>query len=157
MLSLGLLATAYAGIQIAPFVANVHFSARAAASRWSAPIKSPDGTTAYVLALEPDFDVGHHVVDLTLVLRASGAKSDASNLLDPSGARHELQAYDFAAADLAKGAKASAYGEKRTIPLPSLGLVVSVVIDKAVVTPVSSTDYQMDELDLKVTVDNRKP
>ncbi len=150
------LAIAHASPEIAPLRTRAHFSVQSGTTHWSAPVKSPNETTVYLLELEPDFDVAHHVVDVELVLRGADKNGAASNLLDPTGHRHGLQAYDFAAADLAKGAQASAYGEKRTITLEKLGLVVSIVVAKAVVSPVSTSDYQLDELDLDITVDNRK-
>jgi hypothetical protein len=107
--------------------------------------------------MEPDFDVGHHVVSLGLVLRKSRAKAGAPNLLDPTGRRHGLQAYDFTANDLAQGAQKSAFGEKRTVPLKSLGLMVRVAVSKASVSPVSVDKYQFDVLDLQIEVDNLNP
>jgi hypothetical protein len=121
------------------------------------PVKASDGSTVYVLALEPDFDVEHHAVTLELVLRHSGDKTDAPNLLDPTGRRHGLQAYDFAANDLARGVQKSAFGEKRTVSLKSLGLVVRIVVSKASVSPISAGNYQLDALDLQVEVDNLDP
>jgi hypothetical protein len=69
--------------------------------RWSVPVKSAGGRTAYVLSLEPDYDVGHHVLTLGLVLRRPGDSIGARNLLDATGRIHGLQDYDFAAEDLA--------------------------------------------------------
>jgi len=156
LLAFGLLPTAYAWPEIAPLRASAQFSSSSNA-HWSVPVKSANGGTVYLLALEPDFDVGHHVVDIELVLRDASKGGDASNLLDPTGNRHGLQPYDFAAADLAKGIQASAYGEKRTIALKKLGLVVNISVTKATVRPVSTTDYQLDELELEIAVENRKP
>jgi hypothetical protein len=116
-----------------------------------------DGRTVYALSLEPDFDVRHHIVTLELVLRHSTDKSDAPNLLDPTGSRHGLQAYDFAADDLAQGVRKSAFGEKRTVPLKSLGLVLRIAISKAAVSPISAGNHQLDALDLEVEVDNLNP
>jgi hypothetical protein len=69
-------------------------------SRWSATVKSTGGKTVAVLSLELDFDTRNHIVTLEGVLRRSSDNNpDASNLLDPTGRRHGLQAYDFAAGD----------------------------------------------------------
>jgi hypothetical protein len=107
--------------------------------------------------LEPDLDVGHHVVTLELVLRRPGAKPDAPNLFDPTGKRHGLQAYDFAADDLAPGVQKAAFGAKRTVSLKSLGLVVRMDVSKATVSPVSAGNYQLDALELQIEVDNSNP
>ena len=82
---------------------------------------------------------------LELVLRRPGDDTDASNLLDRTGRRHGLQAYDFAADDLAQGVRKSAFGEKRTVPLEDLGLVVRFTISKAVVSLISARNYKLDE------------
>jgi len=140
--------------EIVPLRTSATFSARSAQNRWSVPIKLPDWSTAYVLSLEPDFDVGHHVVTLELVLRRPGDKTDAPNLLDPTGRRHGLQAYDFAADDLAQGAQKSAFGEKRTVSLKNLGMVVQIAVSKAAVSPLSAGNYQLDALNLEIDVDN---
>jgi hypothetical protein len=96
-------------------------------------------------------------VTLELVLRRSADKSDAPNLLDPTGSRHGLQAYDFAADDLAQGVQKSAFGEMRTVPVKSLGLVLRIAISKAAVSTISAGNHQLDALDLQVEVDNLNP
>jgi hypothetical protein len=143
--------------QIIPLRTNATFSAQAPEKRWSVPIESANGSGAFVLSLEPDFDVGHHVVTIELVLRRSGDKSDAQNLLDPTGRRHGLQPYDFAADDLARGVQKSAFGGKRTVSLKSLGLVVRIVVSKATVSPISAGNYQLNALDVQIEVDNSNP
>lgn len=150
-------ANAVARPRIVPLRATATFSSQSPENRWSVPIKSTDGGSVYVLSLEPDFDVGHHIVTLELVLRHSGDKTDAPNLLDPTGKRHGLQAYDFAADDLAQGVQKSAFGEKRTVFLKSLGLVVRIDVSKAMVRPISAGNYQLDALDLQIKVDNPNP
>src|SRR5580704_16928735 len=155
--TIALLPIAAAKPRIVPLQTSVKFSTQASENRWSVPIKSTDGSTAYVLSLEPDFDVGHHVVTLELVLRRPGNKTDAPNLLDPTGRRHGLQSYDFAADDLAQGVQKSAFGEKRTVSLKSLGLVVRIDVSKATVSPISAGNYQLDVLDLQIEADNLNP
>jgi hypothetical protein len=118
------------------------------------PIKSTDGNVAYLLSLEPDFDAGHHVVTLELVLRRPSDRSDAPNLLDPTGRRHGLQSYDFAADDLAQGVQKSAFGERRTVSLKKLGLVIRIAVVKVAVSSISSGSYKIDSLDLQIEVDN---
>jgi hypothetical protein len=153
----GLFSNAVAKPRIIPLQTSVAFSSHSPESRWSVPIKSTDGSTVYVLSLEPGFDSGHHTVTLELVLRHSGDKTDAPNLLDPTGRRHGLQAYDFAANDLAQGVQKSAFGDKRTVSLKSLGLVLRIAVSKAVVSPISAGNYQLDALDLQIEVDNVNP
>jgi hypothetical protein len=86
--ALSLVSNAAAKPRIIPLRTSVAFSAQVAESRWSVPIKSTDGRTLYVLSLEPDFDAGHHIVTLELVLRRPGDKTHAANLFDPTGRRH---------------------------------------------------------------------
>jgi hypothetical protein len=142
--------------KIAPLQTRMTFSAHSEGRR-SVPIRSSDGSTSYILSLEPDFDVGHHVVTLELVLRHFGDKVDGPNLFDPTGPRHGLQAYDFAADDLAQGGPKSVFGRKRVLRLDDLGLVVRIIISGAVVHPVSAGNYQIDSVDLEIEVDNSNP
>jgi hypothetical protein len=143
--------------RIVPVRVTATYSSQSRENQWSLPVKSTDGSTVYVLSLEPDFDVGHHVITLELVLRGPSGKAEAPNLLDPTGKRHGLQAYDFSANDLAHGVQESAFGKKRMISLYNLGLVLTVSVSKVAVRPVSDTDYQLDALDLQIEVDNINP
>ena len=143
--------------RISPLQTIATFTSKASKDRWSVSVKSTDGTTAYVLSLEPDFDVGHHPVTLELVLHRPGDRADGSNLLDPTGIRHGLQAYDFAADDLARGPQKSAFGENRTIPLNSLGLVVKINVSKAVVSQISPGSYQLDGLGIRIKIEAATP
>ena len=142
---------------VIPLRTSATFSAQSLENRSSIPIKFPDGNTAYLLSLEPDFDRGHHVITVELTLRHAGDKADAANLLDPTGKRHGLQAYDFAADDLAEGAQKSAFGKERTVSLKNLGLVIRITILKAVVSPISGSHHQLDALELQIEVDNSNP
>jgi hypothetical protein len=136
---------------------NATFSTQSPENRSSIPVKFPEGNTAYLLSLEPDFDRGHHVITVELTLRHAGDKDDAANLLDPTGKRHGLQAYDFAADDLAEGAQKSVFGKERTVSLRNLGLVIRITILNAVVSPISGTYHQLDTLELQIDVDNSNP
>jgi hypothetical protein len=156
LVAFGLFANAEARREIVPLRASASFSSRAIVNLWKMPILGTDTAPVYVLSLEPDFDVRHRVTTVELVLRRAGDSTSAPNLLDPTGTRHGLQAYDFAAADLSNGIGKSAYGQKREVVLKRLGLVVSIVISKATVSSVSATDFQIDELNLQVEVDNVK-
>jgi hypothetical protein len=143
--------------RIVPLRAVATFSSKLPGSRWSVPIKSTAGNTAYVLSLEPDFDVGRHIVVLNLVLRHPGDNDDAPNLLDPTGIWHGIQPCDFVAKDLVGGAHKSVFGERRVLSVKSLNLAVRMVVSKVAVSPISADDYQFDSLDLQVDVDNSKP
>jgi len=132
------------------------FSAQSPESHWSVPIKSSDGGTVYILSLEPDFDTRHHVVTLELVLRHPGENSTSANLLDPTGKRHGLQAYDFAAADLAQGADKSAFGEKRVLSPKNLSLTLQVTISRTTVKPTSEAAYEIERLDLQIDISPSK-
>ncbi|HTS13377.1 MAG TPA: hypothetical protein VMH00_14770 [Candidatus Limnocylindrales bacterium] len=157
LLIFSLLPSAAGRSEIIPVRTRARFSAQDRGGRWSVPIKTTDGSIAYILSLEPDFDLGHHVVTLELVLRRAGTKLDAANLFDPTGKRHGLQAYDFAADDLAHGAQNSAFGEKRTVDLKNLGLIVRIDVSKATVSPLSPGNYQLNALELQIEVDNLNP
>ena len=51
----------------------------------------------------------------------------------------------------------SAFGEKRTVSLKGLGLVVQITVSKATVSPISTGSHQIDELDLQIEVENLNP
>jgi hypothetical protein len=154
LVMLGSLTNADAKSRIVPFHSEVTFSTLSTKNNWSIPIKFKDGYAAYVLSLEPQFDVGHHIIVLELRLRNPKNKISTQNLLEPEGRWHGLQAYDFAAYDLAKGVKESAFGEKRTLFLKKLGLKITVIILDAVVSEFSTDNYQIDTLKLQIEVDN---
>jgi len=128
-------------------------------SNWRSAIKATDGSTAYVLSMEPDFDIGHHLITLHLVLHHLRDKADAPNLLDPTGKRHGLQPYDFAAKYLARDSENSAVGEQRRISLEGLGLVLQMAVSKAKVSPIPAGQYryQIDALELQIEVSNLNP
>src|SRR5208337_2478968 len=154
---LSLVSNAAANPRIVPLRTSASFSTRYAENRWSVPIKSTDGRTVYVLSLVPELDVGNHITELELVLRRSNARNNAPNLLDPTGIWHGLQACDFPGRDLAQGIQKTAFGEKRTIHLNRLELVVRIAVLKVTVSPISAGDYQIDALDLQIEVDNFGP
>lgn len=149
-------ANAAAQPRIVPLQTSAKFSTHVPKSRWTASIKSTDGSPAYVLSLEPDFDVAHHVVTLELVLRRAADQSNAPNLLDPTGGRHGLQAYDFAASDFARGVQKSEFGQNRTVRLQDLGLVMQITVSNVTVSPISNSGYQIEGLDLRIKVANSK-
>ena len=156
LLVLGVLPIADAKHKILPLHVDASVSTQPGKSSWNTPIKGAGGAEVYVLSLEPDFDVGDNIVTVELVLRRAGSLSDAPNLLDPTGSRHGLQMYDFAANDLAKGPEASVFGAKRVVVLDRFGLVVTAEILSATVKQVSSGNYRLDRLDLQIEVNNAK-
>jgi hypothetical protein len=140
--------------RIFPLQTSATFSFTSRETRWSVPIKAQDGSAAYFLSLEPDFDTGHHVVTLELVLRQAGKGRKGPNLFDPTGRLHGLQAWHFNADDLAHGVEKSAYGNIRTVPLKSLDLKVRVVVSDATVSPISSGRYELEAIHLQIDVAN---
>jgi hypothetical protein len=144
--------------RIIPLRTTATFSSKALASRWSAPVKSTDGRTLYVLSFVPPFFwVGGQIEGVDLALTGLHDDADAPNLLEPAGNWHGLQAYMFAADDLAKGAQNFTFGEKRTIASNKLGLIIRITVLNSKVTPISSGEIQLDSLDLKIEVDNLIP
>lgn len=143
----------WAASAVVPLKTSVTFAAQQPEQKWSLPVYASNGHVEYVLSLEPDFDVGGHVVTVELVMRRAGAKDDSPDLL--RGNLHGLQASDFAANDLAHGAKNSAFGEERTMPLAKLGLLLRVAVKDATVSPNPTIGgYQLDTLSLQIEVDN---
>ena len=153
----GIPSNAAASPRIVPLRTEVTFSSESPVNHWSVQIKTTDGRAVYALRLEPDFSLGNHLATLSLVLRHSGDKAEAPNLLDPMGIWHGMQSCDFAANDLAHGAQQSAFGAERTIVVKNLGLVVRITIAKAMVSPISASDYELDALDLQIVVNNVRP
>jgi hypothetical protein len=143
--------------RIVPLRTNMIFSAHAKQKYSSAVIRSINGREIYALSLEPDFDVGHHVVRLELMLRWLGDTTNARNLLDATGREHGLQSFDFAADDLARGVSKSAFGENRTVLLRNLGLIVRVNRLPVAVSPVAAGQYQLEHLEVQIRIDNLIP
>jgi hypothetical protein len=142
--------------RIIPLQTNISFSsAQSAQSHWSVPIKSTDGRTVYVLSLEPDvYRAGdQHLEALDLALRRPHDKANGPNLLAAIRNWHGVQNFMFPAWDFTQGVRKSIYGEKRTILVKNLGLVVHIAVLKAVVSP-SGRNYQLDALDIHIDVDN---
>lgn len=59
----------------------------------------------------------------------------------------------FPAWDFKHGVDGSLYGKMRTISVLNLGLVVHITVSKAVVSQFRN-NYQLDELNLQIEVDN---
>ncbi len=147
--------------EIIPLRSNLNFSVESANDHRSVVITGRDRRPAYVLSLEPDFDVRHDVVVVELVVRHARGASDAANLLDSTGRLHGLQPYDFAAKDLARGAQHSSYGARREVILRNLALTIRIDIAKASVRPTppykgkpGDSNYTLDDLKLKIQIRN---
>lgn len=156
LLALCPLSHAVTSPKVIPLRANVSFTATQSAQfHWSVPIKSTDGHTVYVLSLEPDVSrtAAPHLEGLSLVLRRPHEKADSQNLLSAIRNWHGVQDFMFPAWDYKDGVKGSTYGDKRTIFVKKLGLVVRITVSKAAVS-LSPKYYQLDALSLKIEVDN---
>jgi hypothetical protein len=110
-------ANAAANPRIVPVRTNAAFSSQTSERRWSVPIKTIDGRTAYILSLEPEFDIRQRPLTLDIVLRRPGDKAGSPNLLEPNRQWHGLQPWMFNANDLALGPQKSGYGKTRTLTL----------------------------------------
>lgn len=152
-----LVSRAATGPRIIPLETEAVFSVENAGTQWSVPIKSTDGMTVYILSLEPFDDNRHHPVLVSLVLKRVGDKRESPNRLAPTGNWHGLQAYDFAGGDLKDGVQKSTFGERRTVVLKDLGLIIHINISKVVVSPVSAEFYEVNMLDLQIEVNNLEP
>lgn len=110
----------------------------------------------YRFRLIPERDVAGNVVVVELALEPADApRASKENLLDPSGRLHGLQAWTFAASDLAHGPAKSAYGPVRTVNLLELGMVVKIDVERARVartdaTPAFPADYRFTDLAVRV-------
>jgi hypothetical protein len=122
-------------------------------NHWSAPVRSTDGQTVYVLTFEPDFGGGHRLEALTLTLHYPHEKVRAPNLRISQRDMACIQPCDFVANDLAHGPQKSVFGDKRTLFLKGLGLVVRINVSKAVVSAISTGNYQLCALALRIEVD----
>jgi hypothetical protein len=113
---------------------DLTFPPRAGSEVSSVVLTLPGIKARHRLSLEPDFDVGKHVVGLDLVLRPLNASRHTRNLLEPTTRWHGYQKFIFAASDFANGADRSILGAVRDIPVTRLGLVVRIrVLDVKVV------------------------
>ena len=140
--------------RVIPFHKAVLISAQTAKEPWSIPITSSEGKTVYFLSYTPEYWVGGQLEGIDVLLRRAGAGADGANLLAPVKNWHGMQAYIFAASDLAQGRQKSAYGKERAIPIKNLGLVVRINIVNALVSPISVSEFQLDRLEMQIEIDN---
>jgi len=150
----GVVSIAATSMSIVPLRTSARITPQSIGSRWSVPVKSSKGHVAYILSLEPEVDVGNHLVSAELVLRPAGENAAKANLLEPSGNWHGLQPYMFPANGFATGVAKAPFGETRKLTLKNLGVQVQVTITEAKVTPISSDGYQLDSLSLDIELSN---
>lgn len=136
---------------ILPMHGRPSYSSSAREQFWSAPVKSPDGKTVYILSLVPDYGPYHHLLTIELRLSRPDDAPGSANLLDPSGKLLELQAYHFNARDFSHGIAKSAFGPVRTFTLPSLGLLVRCKLSRAVVGPTPEGRFEWKELQARIS------
>jgi hypothetical protein len=139
---------------IVPRRMQAQFSLERSSMLWTDSLYSPSKSNLYVLSLEPEVDVGKHVIGIDLVLRDAKKPKAGENLLNPSGKWHGLQPYSFTARDLLDGADRSAFGAHRTITVTSEGLDIRIhVLDVSVNTLLDGT-HQIDKLSLSISAEN---
>lgn len=153
----GLTSNAASKAKVVPFHAQVAFSGQSTERPWSAPLQSTDGRTLYVLSLEPDYEVGHQIEGLDLVLRYPRDRRKNSNLLAPVGIWHGLQNYMFPAGDFLQGVEKATFGKSRTISVKKLGLEIRVTILKASISQLTDGSPKLDGLELDIGVENINP
>jgi hypothetical protein len=143
-----------ASARIVPKQMQAEFSRAASKKVWTDYIYSPTNKKLYVFSLEPQLDVGNHIIGIDLLLRDAERPKSDENLLNPPRPWHGLQPYSFMASDLLHGAGGSAFGAHRTIRVRGRGLDVGIQILVARISALPDGAYQIDELKLSVTADN---
>lgn len=115
-----------------------------------------DGKRVYQLKFEPEHGPKDEVIGLDLVLADAQKDRDSSgsNLLSPQKNWHGLQPYNFVGGDLAQGSGKSIFGSHRELKLDARKLLVRMDISKVKVSPLPNGDYQIDELEITVAVEN---
>jgi hypothetical protein len=128
---------------------------RSSATLWKASVLTSGGKRAYVLSFEPEYGPKNEIIGLDLVLvdAKKGQGLSDSNLLNPQN-WHGMQPYDFLGKDLAQGPDKSSFGSRRELKLDGRKLLVRIDISSARVSPLPHGDYEIDQLELAITVDN---
>jgi hypothetical protein len=149
---------------IVPLHAKVHWDASRARD-WKTYVYSSSSEARYVLWLFPQYEVGHHIVGLDLVLNETGHEDWNENLLAPKGNWHGLEPFMLTASELADGTDGMNFGPRIRIPVKEKGLIVAVDVLGAKVDPFRNGDpnvlphgdYEFKELDLSISVENLRP
>jgi hypothetical protein len=144
-------------MRITPLTVTLHWSV-AAPNPAAVSVKLSDGTTAYLLWLEPVRDADGRLSTLELVLRPKARSSKViENLLAPPGNRHGYQLFMFGARDFAEGIARSAYGATRDFDNAQTPLRVKATVTKVSVVPTgpqSVLAFGFATLELRVEIDN---
>ncbi len=108
-----------------------------------------------MLSFEPEYGPKNEIIGLDLVLvdAKKGQGLSDSNLLNPHN-WHGLQPYDFLGKDLAQGPDKSSFGSHRELKLDGRKLLVRIDISSARVSPLPDGDYEFEQMELAITVDN---
>jgi hypothetical protein len=114
--------------RIVPKQMHAQFSQGDSTKVWTDHLDSPAKKTIYTLSLEPDLDVGKHVIVVDLVLRDADEPRTNENLLSPAKNWHGLEPYNFVASDLLHGADRSVFGARRSIKITGRELDVEIQI-----------------------------
>jgi hypothetical protein len=144
--------------EIRPLHTTAYFSKGSSATAWRAYVLTPEGKRAYKVSFEPEYGPKHEVIGLDLVLvdLQKGQRSSDLNLLNPHN-WHGLQPYDFLGNDLAQGPASSTFGSHRELKLERTRLIVRMDISSVKVSLLPNGDYQIDRLELAITVDKLQP
>ena len=139
---------------IVPKQMQAQFSQGAPKAVWTDNLYSLSNKKLYVLSLNPEVNVGKHVVGIDLVLRNAEESEARKNLLSPTGKWHGLQPYNFVASDLLHGAERSAFGARRSIKVTSGGLDIEIQVLDVKVGALPDGTQEIDELKLSIFADN---
>jgi hypothetical protein len=131
------------------------FSKKSSGTPWNAYVLASGGKRAYELSFEPEYGSKSEIIGLDLVLgdAQKGQGLSDSNLLNPHN-WHGLQPYDFLGKDLAQGSDKSSFGSHRELKLDGRKLLIRMDISSSRVSPLPDGDYEIDQLELAITVDN---
>jgi hypothetical protein len=133
---------------------HAQFSEPDSARAWTDHLDSIANKKAYTLSLEPELDVGKHVVGVDLVLRDADEPKTSENLLSPSTNWHGLQPYNFVASDLLNGSDRSAFGSRRSIKITSRELDIEIQILDVTLRTLPDGTQEIGELKLAISADN---
>src|ERR1700691_3397146 len=140
--------------RIVPKQMLAQFSQGASTRAWAGQLYSPSKKKLYVLSLEPEVDVGKHVIGVDLFLRYAGEPKPGENLLSPAGNWQGLQPYNFVGSDLLHGSDRSVFGASRSIKVTSRELNIVIQILDVKVRTLSNGTQEIDDLKLSVSADN---
>ncbi len=140
---------------IRPLRTMASFSRNSSSTLWKTYILTSGGRRIYQLSFEPEYGPKNEIIGLDLVLvdAENGKGLPAPNLLNPHN-WHGLQPYSFLAKDLVRGPDKSIFGSHRELKLQGKKLFVGIDISNVKVRPLPDDDYEIDQLNLLITVAN---